>query len=575
MNRIHPLGLARYLALAPLLLACAGCAVSGEAGEKKNGPNAGPNAGGSTGSTGGGTGVGPGPDGSQAGGGQTPTTGPIKLSGEPIYSRFLRLTNSQWENSVHDILKLTAPTGQSDQFLRAVANTTDFDNNERVVIVGNSNWGDFQGAAEAVVAKVTATDQALKAVVNTTDAATFIKTFGRRAFRRDLTAAEVTTYTALYQTGSTYSGSQTAFTKGAGLVMTAMLQSPHFLYRTEMGDNGAPLSGYEMAAKLSLWLWNTTPSDSMLDAAGKGTFDSADGAQAQAKTMLEDPAAVNAIREMHSQLYKIPLLDTITKDASVQGYSDGLKAEFTSAANAFFDFIYSKNLGVKDILTTNVGFAGPLTAAIYGVQATGSGVQQVTLSDRSGWYSQAPFLTQWAINDAPDSIHRGVRVAMDSLCLELGPPSGVTLPPVPALLANQTNRERYQVLTGGCGLECHNVYINPVGFAFEQYDGIGRFRTMDNGKPVDTTGSYPFADGTRSFKDSEELMQEIASAPQAHQCWSKKLASYALERDIMDSERPTVEALGAVSQASGGSLKQVMLALVQNQAFRTHVGGAQ
>ncbi|HYQ42084.1 MAG TPA: DUF1592 domain-containing protein [Polyangiaceae bacterium] len=567
MNRIHTLGLARYLALAlaPLLLTAVGCTVSGAAGDRNDpgsGLTAGASAGGATG-------------GSAPGQGQTSGAGPIALSGQPLYSRFLRLTNSQWEHTVRDILKLSAPTGQSDQFLHAVANTTDFDNNERVVVVNNDNWGDFQGAAEAVVAKVTATDQALKAVVNTTDSATFIKTFGRRAFRRDLTDAEVSTYAALYQTGSTYSGSQSAFTKGAALVMTAMLQSPHFLYRTELGDNGAPLSGYEMAAKLSFWLWNTTPSDSLLDAAGKGSFDSADGALAQAKTMLDDAAAVEAIREMHGQLYKIPLFDTITKDSSVQGYSDGLKAEFTSAANSFFDFIYSKNLGVRDILTTNVAFAGPLTAAIYGVQVNGSGIQQVTLSDRSGWYSQAPFLTQWAINNAPDSIHRGVRVAMDTLCLELGPPSGVTLPPVPPQEANQTNRERYEGLTNGCGRPCHTVYINPVGFAFEQYDGIGRYRTTDNGKPVDTSGSYPFSDGTRSFKDSSELMQEIANGPQAHQCWSKKLASYALERDIVDSERPTVEALGAVSQASGGSLKQVMLALVQSQAFRTHVGGAQ
>lgn len=567
---MKPLGLARCIAyaLAPVLVA--GCTVSGEAGDK-NVPGSGPSSGGGNpGAGGGGTGLVPG-----QGGGQTGSSGPIALSGTPLYSRFLRLTNSQWENSVHDILKLTAPTGQSDQFLHAVANISDFDNNERVVVVNNDNWSDFQGAAEAVVAKVTATDQALKAVVNTTDVATFIKTFGRRAFRRELTQAEVTTYTALHTKGSSFSGSQSAFTKGAALVMTTMLQSPHFLYRVEMGDNGAPLTGFEMAAKLSLWLWNTTPSDTMLDAAAKGTFDSSDGAQAQAKTMLEDPAAVNSIREMHSQLYKIPLLDTITKDASVEGYSEGLKAEFTGAANSFFDFIYSKNLGVKDILTTNVGFAGPLTAALYGLPVSGSGIQQVTLSDRSGWYSQAPFLTQWAINNAPDSIHRGVRVAMDTLCLELGPPSGVTLPPVPAQMANQTNRERYEVLTNGCGAPCHTVYINPVGFAFEQYDGIGRYRTTDNGKPVNTTGSYPFSDGTRSFKDSTELLQEIAEGPQAHQCWSKKLASYALERDIVDSDRPTVEALGAVSQASGGSLKQVMLALVQSQAFRTHMGGTQ
>ena len=579
MNKTHPLGLAKYSALALLpLLVAAGACTSGAVGDRSDGSSGSGNSTGAAPGTGNGTGNGTSGGsntvpGGQAGGAST-STGPIALSGEPIYSRFLRLTNSQWENSVHDILKLTAPTGQSDQFLHSVSGITDFDNNERVVVVNNDNWNDFQLAAEGVVAKVTATDQALKAVVNTTDVATFIKTFGRRAFRRDLTAAEVTTYTALHTKGSTFTGTQSAFTKGAALVMTTMLQSPHFLYRIELGDNGAPLSGYEMAAKLSLWLWNTTPSDAMLDAASKGTFDSADGAVAQAKTMLETPAAVSAVREMHSQLYKIPLLDTITKD-NVQGYSEGLKAEFTSAANSFFDFIYSKNLGVKDILTTNVGFAGPLMASLYGVQVTGTGVQQVALADRTGWYAQAPFLTQWAINNAPDSIHRGVRVNLDTLCLELGPPSGVTLPPVPPQQANQTNRQRYEGLTNGCGAPCHTVYINPIGFAFEDYDGIGRYRTTDNGQPVDTSGSYPFSDGTHTFKEANDLMQQIANSPQAHQCWSKKLASYALERDILAAERPTIESLGAVSQASGGSLKDVMLALVQTPAFRTHVGGAQ
>jgi len=537
------------------------CTVSGEAGDKNPGAASGNGPTGTPGTGGAGQ---PGePDGN----------GAVSMTGAPLYSRFLRLTNSQWENSVHDILKLTQPTGQSEQFLHAVAGTTDFDNNERVVVVDNGNWTDFQAAAEAVAATVTATDQALQAVVATKDPATFIKTFGRRAFRRELTAAELTSYTSLYTQGSTSTGSQSAFTKGAALVITGMLQSPYFMYRTELGDNGAALSGYEMAAKLSLWILNTTPSDAMLDAAAKGSFDSADSAATQAKTMLDTPAAVNSIREMHSQLYKIPLLDTITKD-NVSGYSDGLKAEFTTAANSFFDYIYSQNLGVRDILTTNVGFAGPLMAALYGVKAGGSGMQQVTLSNRSGWYTQAPFLTQWGINNDPDSIHRGVRINLDTLCLELGPPAAV-LPSVPALVANQTNRQRYEGLTKGCGGSCHNDYINPVGFAFEDYDGIGRARTTDNGQPVNTSGSYPFADGTQNFSGAAELMQQIANGSQAHQCWSKRLASYALERDIVDAERPTVEALAAVSQASGGSLKQVMLALVKSNAFRTHVGGGQ
>jgi hypothetical protein len=268
--------------------------------------------------------------------------------GTLLYSRFHRLTNSQWENSVHDILKLQGPTGQSAQLLHAVAGTTDFDNNERVVVVSNDNWSDFELAAEAVAANVSVTDEALRAVVDTTDRATFIKSFGRRAFRRELTAAEASAYSTLFDEGATLAGRQSAFTKGAALVISTMLKSPHFLYRSELGETGEALSGYEMAAKLSLWIRNTTPSDAMLDAAEAGSFDSADGAVGQAQAMLEEPGAVDAIRRMHTQLYKIELLDTITKDR-VEGYSDQLRVELKAAARSFFDYIFTQNRGVRDI----------------------------------------------------------------------------------------------------------------------------------------------------------------------------------------------------------------------------------
>ena len=211
-------------------------------------------------------------------------------------------------------------------------------------------------------------------------------------------------------------------------------------------------------------------------------------------------------------------------------------------------------------------------AALYGVQVNGAGVQQVAFGDRAGWYTQAPYLTQWAINNDPDPIHRGVRINLDTLCVELDPPAAV-LPSVPALAPSQSNRQRFEGLTKTCGGTCHNVYINPVGFAFEEFDGLGRRRTTDNGQPLNTAGEFPFAEGVQTFNNSAELMQLVASSAQAHQCWSKKMAGYALERDVVEADQPVVEALGAVSQASGGSLKQVMLALVQNDAFRTRVGG--
>src|SRR5690606_12862000 len=124
------------------------------------------------------------------------------------------------------------------------------------------------------------------------------------------------------------------------------------------------------------------------------------------------------------------------------------------------------------------------------------------------------------------------------------------------------NRQRISTLTEACGGECHNYYINPIGFAFENFDGMGQLRDMDNGQPVDTASAYPFAEGVLSFDGAAELMQLMADGKQAHACYSKKIASYALQRDIIESDVPLLDALAAVSL--GGSVKQVMLELAKN-----------
>jgi len=590
----HPACSKLFVFAAPVLAALVGCTATitapgdgnGNPAASSPGGTAGAGAatgkGGSSGSAGkggtgsgavGGTGTSGSAGSSGTAGTEEPTEGPrpVSLKGSTIYSRMLRLTNDQWENSVHDILHLSAPTGVSQNFQRAVGATTDFDNNETVVYVDNTSWADFQQGAEAMADQVTATDAALQNVVATTDATTFIKTFGRRAFRRDLGADEVTAYKAIYDQGAAVTdGTQSAFTKGARFVIATMLQSPYFLYRSELGDTGAALSGNEMASKLSFWLRDTTPSDTMLDSAS--SLATADGAASAATKMLDDSPATAVMRKVFGQLHKFALYDSIEKPG-VSGYTDAMNAEFSQASYLFFDRIFTQGLGVRDILTSTVGFAGPAMASIYGITVSGSGVQQVNLPDRLGYFMQAPFLALWARNNDPDSIHRGARLNLDTLCADPGLPKQ-DLPAIPAAKENQTNRMVITALTT-CGGSCHGEIINPVGFAFENFDGLGRTRTTDNGQPVDTTGTYPFIEGDQSFSGASELMQEMATGAQAHQCWAKKMASYALERDLVEADRPLVEALGAVSQASGSSLKQVMLALVKHDAFRTRAGGAQ
>jgi hypothetical protein len=261
----------------------------------------------------------------------------IKLDDAPANLRFVRLTNEQWANSVKDVLNLpTIPEGAAD-FQNAVRGMTDFTNNEIVLGIDNRASDDFLAVTEAVAAQVTATDAALAKVYTGTDAAGFISALGRRAYRRPLTAAEKTSYMNLYNTGSTLTGTRSAFAKGASLVIRAMLRSPYFTYRTEMVSAGAALTGYEVAAKLSLLLKNTTPNDALLDqAAGPGRLETADGAVALAKTLLEDPAAAKVMRTFHGQYLHFDRFQHITK-LNTPTYKPALNTELEEASYLFFD----------------------------------------------------------------------------------------------------------------------------------------------------------------------------------------------------------------------------------------------
>ncbi len=410
--------------------------------------------------------------GQAAGGGASEGSRAIDLSGSPQYYRVVRLTNAQWARSVQDILGLPAPSELEANFQSPVAGTTDFSNNELLLDVNQRSWAEFQTAAETLADQVTASESTLAQVYAGTDSAGFIRTLGRRAYRRPLSTAEVSAYSALFKTGSAMSGSKSTFAKGAALVIRALLQSPNFLYRSELSPAGTPLSGYEVAAKLSLWLRGTSPSDDLLDLAPSLT--TADAAAELASAMLDEPTSVAVMRQFHGELLHFARFGTISK-VGVPSYrnSRSLNAEYEQSSYLFFDKIFSEGLGVKEILTTTVGFMGPGMAKLYGLRPSASGLIEQDLGpERVGFFSQLPFLTLNGLNGDPDPIHRGVSINLDLLCARLGPPAA-ELPPIPPLQANQTNRERITSLTKGCGGVCHNQLINPVGFAFEHFDGMG------------------------------------------------------------------------------------------------------
>jgi hypothetical protein len=144
------------------------------------------------------------------------------------------------------------------------------------------------------------------------------------------------------------------------------------------------------------------------------------------------------------------------------------------------------------------------------------------------------------------------------------------VPALPPLAAGQSNRARIETLTADCGA-CHRDVINPLGFAFEAFDGFGQRRALDNGVAVDSTGRYAFEDGVRAFADAGDLMRILADGAQAHTCYAKMLAGYALQRDVVENDRPLLKDLAAASRVR--SLKEMVISLVKNSAFRMRAEG--
>jgi hypothetical protein len=493
----------------------------------------------------------------------TPGTTMVGLEGSPIYTRVQRLTLPQWERAVTDILAFQAPANLSRGFTLPLAGSTDFTNNEKLLFVDRQVVLEFELGAEAAAALATESPEAIARIDAGTEPEDFIRTLGRRVFRRPLTPDEETRYQAIFTLGETIYGE--GFENGAALLIRALLQSPHFLYRSELGAGGYPLTGYEIASKLSFWLLGTTPSDALLEAAEAGELDSVEGVELAARSMLEDPAAVGVMRDFHTELHHLDRYAEVVK-LDAPEYTSEMNAELLQASQAFFDSIFARGQGLREILTTSQAFAGPALASLYGIAPPSAGLDETTLdASRTGYFMQAPFLLLHSSTRTPDPLGRGIALARDALCLTLSP-SNMEAPAPPPLAAGQTNRERIEATTGPCGGACHSQF-EPLGFALEDFDGMGAARSEDNGEPIDTAASFAFADGIAEFADGLELMRVLADGTHAHTCYAKKLAGYALQRDIVAADLPLLETLSEVSRED--SLKAMALRLVKEPAFRT------
>jgi hypothetical protein len=517
--------------------------------------------------------------------GARPPAAPAPVAGRPPLAavkttRFARLGHQQWENTVRDLLRLPAAPGIALRFAPDAVGT--FANDGEVLAVSDTLRIDYQTAAEALSLRVARDPAALARLVPANApadvkgrGAAFIRDFGRRAYRRPLDETEIAAYAALFDQGPALVPGGEPFAAGAQLVMEAMLQSAHFLYRTELqaGPGRTRLGDYEIAAKLSYALASTMPDDALFAAAAASGLRTSDQVTAQAQRLLGkggEPAA-----SFHDQLFELRGLDLDKDPKLYPEFKPAWQDSIVKESALFLGEIFASDRGLDELLTAPFTFVDATLAPLYGVQApaAGSGFQRALLDprQRAGFLTRIAFLARDGLAD-PEPIRRGAFVNRTLLCIDLSPPPGATddLPAPPA--GARTNRERVDAITSpAVCAACHHRLINPAGFAFEGYDAIGRVRTTDGGVPVNTADTYQFASGPKSFEDAVEWSRLLAESPEAHACYARAWFSYLQGRTAQPEDEPFVTWLAERSRRDRTSLKSLALTVVTDDGFLTRL----
>jgi Protein of unknown function (DUF1592)/Protein of unknown function (DUF1588)/Protein of unknown function (DUF1595)/Protein of unknown function (DUF1585) len=442
----------------------------------------------------------------------------------------------------------------------------------------------FQTAAELTAAAVVASPAALAAIdpcssgtPKRTCAQRFVTTFGALAYRAPLTdAADIARHMALYDAGAATSDAH-----GIELVLRGMLQSPRFLYRVEIGTGqqagptAVPLSSYEVAARLSYVLWNTVPDAQLTQAAATGALATKEQVSAQLTRMLQDPKGQGLVSGFLAAMIQLPGLPSAVKDPSIYPAwtsTPTLPASMQGEAQAFIGDVLTRQGGtLSALLTSPTVFVNKDLGGYYGMSGGDDTFQSVTLpaGQASGLLTLPALLTLTSKPDEPWPIYRGEFVREVLLCQQLpSPPPNIPAPPAVATGVSVRQRLSEHETNPACS-GCHDM-MDPIGFGFSNYDGLGHVQTMDGNQPVDVQGNVEGAQATDidgPFTGVAELATKLAGSTMVRQCIARQWFRYAMSRYEQAPDDCSMKSIDDAFQAANESLNALPTALVQSDAF--------
>lgn len=493
-----------------------------------------------------------------------------------------RLTAAQYENSVRDLLGYAGDAAVG------------FSPDERVGPF-HSNLGapitevqveQYMDAAEEIAAWSIEDIGALlpcdpTVVGEAACAAEFIAEFAPRAYRRPLDAAERDRLLQVWTEGQAQGG----FADGIRLVVQATLQSPWFLYHMEFGAGGTndgatvPLTNHELASRLSYFVWNSMPDDTLFAAADAGELDGHQGLADQLDRMLADPRARETIAEFHLQWLGVDEIEGLEKSPEYfPSFNPELALAMRAETAAFTSHVVLDGDGLLDTLLT-ADFTlteDPGLLAMYGISLPPGHVAgdpvPLPAGQRMGLLTHASLLAEHAHANQTSPVHRGELVREELFCqpLPAPPPDVDNVPPSPD--PDATNRERFEQHRAdpSCAA-CHEL-IDPIGFVFEHYDGIGQWRDLEAGADVDASGALVATDVDGPIDGVLELAGRLAQSDDVRRCVTRQWFRFAVGRTETDDDLCSSEGLETAFLDSGGDIRTLIRELVLSDAFRHRRG---
>jgi hypothetical protein len=490
-----------------------------------------------------------------------------------------RLSPEQYTNTVRDLL--------GDPGF-----TPDVDDAEQIIT--ERGVRQLRGAAELAISRQAEWTRTifpcdLGGPANDACASELIDQLATRAFRRPITEDEREWLEGVYRDAL----AELSFSEAMEVVVEVILASPQTVYLREAGTgaDGLPdgirqLTDYELASRLSYFLWNTMPDDELFAAAERGELTTAEGLATQTQRLIEDPRAEAAIQSFFWEWMQLDggrlhhALEDTDKDGTLYPeYDAELRAAMRTELEAFIQKVVIEEGGSIDALfNDNRAYVNGPLAELYGVTDGPTDADtwewvELDSSERGGLLTRAAFLTVFSAANVQSPIRRGVFVVEQVLCNELGepPPNASDVPVEGGSVEGEvlSVRQDVEARTSGAGCNaCHSV-INPVGFAFENYDAIGRYRTeeLTTGLPIDSSGRIQGSDVDRDVADALELGSALSSSAHVRDCLADRWMTRAigqtpgeLDQCALDSARERF--------AETGTLRDLIVAIVQSDSFR-------